>query len=68
MMAGWLSAWWRQIKGETGGDPWNDDPSIVAARDRQHEVGVSDLATARRLEAEFWRRRIEDRRVHHDGA
>ena len=66
-MMGWLSAWWRQIRGETGGEPWEDDPQIVAARERQHEIGVSDLATARRLEADFWRHKLDEAR-HHESA
>lgn len=58
-MIGWLVAWWRQIRGETGGDPWTDDPQIVEARRRQHELGISDHATVAKFEADFWRREID---------
>ena len=59
-----VKALWNQIKGIPP-NPWEDDPDILAARQRQHELGISDYVTQRKAEAEWWRRQV-DRRERHD--
>lgn len=55
----WLAAWWDQIIGNPPADPWNDDPEITRERDRQHREGITDGATAYRMQQELRARRID---------
>lgn len=59
MNLGWLTAWWDQLVGKAAADPWNDDPEIKQARDRQHRDGVTDGATAYRIQQQLRERRID---------
>lgn len=59
MRFGWLLAWWDQIRGRPPVDPWNDDPEIKRERDRQHRDGVTDGATAYRIQQQLRERRID---------
>jgi hypothetical protein len=52
----WVSALWKQIKGEPVPDPWDNDPDILAVRERQHAMGVTDYEAVRDAEAQFWRK------------
>lgn len=58
-MRDWIMAMWKQLTGWTAPDPWHTDPEILKARMRQQELGISQAVTRWKLEAEFWRRRLD---------
>jgi hypothetical protein len=53
MNLGWLAEWWAQIRRKPAGDPWNDDPQIMAERNRQHRLGITDAYTAAQARAQM---------------
>lgn len=69
----WLVAWWRQIRGYHGTDPWEDDPRIVAAREDQHQrIDAATRLLAReglamRRERRFWEKYGGPSKQHDDG-
>jgi hypothetical protein len=61
----WLTAWWRQIAGHPGADPWRDDPRIRDERQGQHER--INKATAYSLRDQYNERLRESwRPLHRD--
>lgn len=60
-MKSWVSAFWNQIKGTPVPDPWDTDPDIIRERERQHALGVTDVASVYRAESQFWREK-DDRK------
>lgn len=56
-----LTALWKQLRGEPVPEPWETDPDILAARERQHDLGITDYVAQRQMELDFWRRHLKQK-------
>ena len=57
MILDWLHGWWATLRQDPAPNAWEEDPYILAERERQHEQGIVDHATVSLMRDELERRR-----------